>query len=174
MELWTGWRPRVGGGSKRYIREPFSHEIMMIWIVVYLSSLHSRLQPDPQSNNIVSCSGLKASKTLALLPLPKKLLPYTQHIHETDSKSIAHKLHTWPRYFTLNPRYTYCIARRGFSRNKTDSSARPPQPHKNILFHVSFLASFFAPKTFACAASSVRGGECEEKKLNSPAKAFAF
>lgn len=140
---------------------------------VYLSSLHSRLHPDPQSNNISSCSGLKASKTLALLPLPKKLLPYTQHIHETDSKSIAHKLHTWPRYFTLNPRYTYCIARRGFSRNKTDSCPSL-QPHKNILFHVSFLASFFAPKTFACAAASVRGVYCEKKKLNSPAKVFAF
>lgn len=42
-----------------------------------------------------------------------------------DLKSIAHKLHTWPRYFTLNPRYTYCFARRGFSRNKTDSFALP-------------------------------------------------
>lgn len=46
-----------------------------------------------------------------------------------DLKSIAHKLHTWPRYFTLNPRYTYCFARRGFSRNKTDSFALPEKKY---------------------------------------------
>lgn len=65
-----------------------------------------------------------------------------------DLKSIAHKLHTWPRYFTLNPRYTYCFARRGFSRNKTDSFALPEKKCFSILL-VSPLR-FLVGNNFAC------------------------
>lgn len=95
----------------RYIWEPFSHEIIMIWIfcrvclcfVQNVSAVFRLQTPDPQSNNLSdSAFWVKSFTRLRIVYcLPKKNLFYTR----TCIVGTRIKLHcTFMASFTLNPR----------------------------------------------------------------------